>query len=334
MKKFLIISFIVLTFGMAGCGGSSGSSGNDANFENTGGSWDTAKNSVTVGGTDENVMVTTATTITFRASDGNSIVLYYANGYPTKAIVGNETDGYSVIVFGNWDATNNTVDVGFVQADGTISFERDVAVDPTIMARLVSVNASISAAQSMGNAKLFEFLDDLTVGEVWEFAGTAFSAAMCGAAIGTAAATAGVATPGVVLACASTAIYLATELDLIGEDNAAANASGTILTGLDLLDCAGGDPTACAGAAFDIGNVIIGYAEDGTADIDDEAQLAQGAVSSGFGDVKVTLTWDSTADLDLYVRDPDGTTISYQNTTSPSGGQLDVDDRDGKHLLG
>lgn len=49
----------------------------------------------------------------------------------------------------------------------------------------------------------------------------------------------------------------------------------------------------------------------------------------GTGDVQVTLTWDNSADLDLYVLEPSGATISYGNRTSASGGQLDVDDTDG-----
>jgi hypothetical protein len=46
----------------------------------------------------------------------------------------------------------------------------------------------------------------------------------------------------------------------------------------------------------------------------------------GTGDVQVTLTWDSAADMDLYVMDPDGETIFWGNTESVSGGMLDVDD--------
>lgn len=45
----------------------------------------------------------------------------------------------------------------------------------------------------------------------------------------------------------------------------------------------------------------------------------------GTGDIQVTLTWASTNDLDLWVTDPLGTTIYYQNPSSETGGQLDVD---------
>ncbi len=45
----------------------------------------------------------------------------------------------------------------------------------------------------------------------------------------------------------------------------------------------------------------------------------------GTGDIQITLRWSSTADLDLSVIDPNGEQIDFSQTTSSSGGQLDVD---------
>ncbi len=45
----------------------------------------------------------------------------------------------------------------------------------------------------------------------------------------------------------------------------------------------------------------------------------------GTGDVQVTLLWQDDIDLDLYVTDPRGETMWYQNPRSSSGGMLDVD---------
>lgn len=46
----------------------------------------------------------------------------------------------------------------------------------------------------------------------------------------------------------------------------------------------------------------------------------------GTGDVQITLRWDSTADLDLHVTEPNGTEIWYGDKGPTStGGQLDVD---------
>lgn len=43
------------------------------------------------------------------------------------------------------------------------------------------------------------------------------------------------------------------------------------------------------------------------------------------GDVQVTLRWDTIDDLDLFVTDPAGDTVSYEDPFIPSGGELDVD---------
>ena len=45
----------------------------------------------------------------------------------------------------------------------------------------------------------------------------------------------------------------------------------------------------------------------------------------GTGDVQVTLIWNSTNDLDLWVVDPQGEKIYFGQKTSLSGGLLDVD---------
>jgi hypothetical protein len=45
------------------------------------------------------------------------------------------------------------------------------------------------------------------------------------------------------------------------------------------------------------------------------------------GAVQITLAWEGGADLDLYVTDPTGFTISYLDREAPSGGALDHDAR-------
>ena len=52
-------------------------------------------------------------------------------------------------------------------------------------------------------------------------------------------------------------------------------------------------------------------------------------VQAGTGDVQVTLLWQGKADLDLHVRDPQNAEIYYSSRTSPSGGNLDVDQNAG-----
>jgi hypothetical protein len=45
------------------------------------------------------------------------------------------------------------------------------------------------------------------------------------------------------------------------------------------------------------------------------------------GAIQITSAWNTGADIDMYVTDPSGQTISYQNTQSGTGGMLDHDAR-------
>jgi hypothetical protein len=49
------------------------------------------------------------------------------------------------------------------------------------------------------------------------------------------------------------------------------------------------------------------------------------AVSVGTGDVQVSVSWDVDSDVDLLVVDPDGEVVYWDNETSDSGGELDLD---------
>ncbi|WP_378177180.1 YfaP family protein [Aquimarina sp. SS2-1] len=50
-----------------------------------------------------------------------------------------------------------------------------------------------------------------------------------------------------------------------------------------------------------------------------------GGLQGQDGSPRFNLTWSGSADLDLYVRDPSGETLSFSNPQSSSGGALDVD---------
>lgn len=60
------------------------------------------------------------------------------------------------------------------------------------------------------------------------------------------------------------------------------------------------------------------------------ATIRTRVVSVGSGSLQISLTWNTTADLDLWVEEPDGNRIWYvSKVSSTTGGELDVDDIDG-----
>lgn len=62
----------------------------------------------------------------------------------------------------------------------------------------------------------------------------------------------------------------------------------------------------------------------------DNVSLGQGALNSGFGTLKVTMSWNFYADVDVHAIEPSGTHIYYGSKVSyVTGGFLDVDNRAG-----
>jgi uncharacterized protein YfaP (DUF2135 family) len=48
-------------------------------------------------------------------------------------------------------------------------------------------------------------------------------------------------------------------------------------------------------------------------------------ISVGAGEVQVSVSWNSAADVDLHVVEPNGDEVYYGSTTSGTGGELDLD---------
>jgi hypothetical protein len=49
------------------------------------------------------------------------------------------------------------------------------------------------------------------------------------------------------------------------------------------------------------------------------------AIQVGTGQVQVSVSWDEDSDVDLHVVDPDGDEVYWDNTSTASGGELDLD---------
>lgn len=73
-------------------------------------------------------------------------------------------------------------------------------------------------------------------------------------------------------------------------------------------------------------------AEDDSGAVGPFSTVTFDALQVGTGDVQVTLSWDSDADVDLHVVDPSGEEIYFANRSSASGGELDLDSNAGCSL--
>lgn len=88
------------------------------------------------------------------------------------------------------------------------------------------------------------------------------------------------------------------------------------------------------GALIALGIVALGAAGAGAyvatqKDKENQAQPTPAARPTpggpGIGDLSFRLSWTGTADLDLFVQEPNGNVISYQSPMSSTGGRLDID---------
>lgn len=323
--RSVIVSIITATL-FVGCGGGSGGGGTQ--FDNIGASLTTDGTAAVIADTDKNIMTVEEGAVVWEVPGSDNIVIYYgADGYPTRAVIGG-----NIICFGGWDTTANTVNVGFVLPDGTTKTEHNVAVDSAMLARLAGlISSNPTAAQILahdGTQKLFGFSNsDLA----WAagFGGTLLSSALCGAAIGSAMVSAGVTAPGVALACASTLMYFATELEIIDSNNSALAATGGTLLIIDAAQCAGMDPGACAGIVLTATEAVLETASNTTEEHAEQINIIEAGLPYGGGAIQVTLKWEREVDLDLHVRDTNSEEIYWDDKTSASGGFLDQDDRVG-----
>ena len=60
-------------------------------------------------------------------------------------------------------------------------------------------------------------------------------------------------------------------------------------------------------------------------DVSSSQSLPVSSVVVGTGDLQVSVSWNTRADLDLYLQEPGGELIYFVNPTSEAGGVLDLD---------
>ncbi|MBV5313668.1 MAG: hypothetical protein JZU47_10255 [Prolixibacteraceae bacterium] len=178
-------------------------------------------------------------------------------------------------------------------------------------------------------------LKSASTGDILIWTGHAIGIATCVSSLITGVAatatTLGIGTPAaaalIALGCGSTAIGLATEI--IGNEKIADFLNlplKTVKGFTTTVNCVLGKPLSCFAS---VSGLSLSVAGGVLREHEKEVQLAEGVLEGGYGDIQVTLTWDSSADIDLYVQDPAKEWIWYEHNTSVSGGWLDVDDVNG-----
>jgi hypothetical protein len=235
------------------------------------------------------------------------------DGLPYRAYI----NGY-LILFDNF--TSNTVDMAVIAPDGQAEIFREVVVDFPVSPTELSYH------------NLLHLYEDLSTPDAWKWstvlkwAGHGLALGGCAASVIVAGGSLGTLTPLAALGCSSAIIGVM--IDVLDVDNEyielSSNAFGTTISALGCTNLAG-CTTYVLGLALNLGQDAAEFYEEH----EDTVDALEGALKYGYGDVQVTLTWNNTSDLDLWVTDPYGEKIYYLNSTSASGGQLDVDDING-----
>jgi uncharacterized protein YfaP (DUF2135 family) len=233
-----------------------------------------------------------------------------ADGLPRTMVA----DG-TVLVFENW--RNGKVDVGVVSPTGQVQTARDVSTGYT---------GSITGMLGDGTGGFFQLkvsarlLDLATcVVATGQSEGQPFRTKVPESA-GAATSSSATCQSGRVGALAGVTAANQTKL---------ANALTVSAASLGIPGCSSGTIAGCKTRVIENAATTLVAATTRYDQARDVIEVARGAAATGTGDIKVTLTWDNTADLDLWVTDPAGNRLYYANPSVPSGGELDVDDIDG-----
>jgi len=255
--------------------------------------------------------------------DGGQVdVLLDENGWPKEMVIGNV-----VVLFDN--ITERTADVALVLPDGDVKIAR--AVDFAARDTTLSSLARVALGKGQGENEILRTVQ--AFGLALGIASCSFDAALFA---GIAAGATGVGAP---VAAVTIATCLGAVVSILREANppesvvsqVGAETVSAYSAAASLIACNPSPSGAvnCIQAFTGAVSTVADFNDDVRSQMERSRALAEGALRTGNGDVKVTLTWENEADLDLWVTDPSGERIGWSHRGSASGGQLDVDDTDG-----
>lgn len=262
------------------------------------------------------------------AKDGGQMYIMQANELPTQVYMktGPQATGYAVFLdesgrpdravvqghiflFGNFN--ENKMDISVVLPNGEVKIFREI---------ITEVDWNNFSYKDFENVEAWS--------DVIRWTGHVVGAVSCGIGYAAAVPTGGISLALAYVGCGATVVEVATEFlpenfQILG---ATANEIGIVSS---FIGCASSFGIDCV---LDASSLAFSESADMLQEMEeqeDNIRLAESLLFTGSGDVQVTLTWDNTADIDLWVTDPSGEKIYYANSTSASGGVLDFDDTDG-----
>ncbi|MEM6326703.1 MAG: hypothetical protein AAF791_06240 [Bacteroidota bacterium] len=258
--------------------------------------------------------------VLYGPDDEQIVVRMDDTGMPQRLVF----EGY-IVEFRN--VADGQADVAMITPEGDLHVARGVAFTTpfgeSVPLSPRSAKAQTDPARAASFAGLGIGIATCTVSATLSFGGAFFSL--------------GVAAPfaaGVVFGCGSAVV------GVIAEYQRQHGQNGTVLQDTDdafnqisartnFIDCVGRSPLGCIQLALQAIQAAFGEGRITEQQRTELIRQVEAILENGGGAVQVSLTWDTTADIDLWVTDPSGERIYFGNRTSASGGQLDVDDRNG-----
>ena len=245
--------------------------------------------------------------------DDEVVVMYFKdNGLPDKIIVQEH-----VVIFSNY--ADSKVDIAVVSPNGSIEVSRKVPID---------LNDIPSFSQHLESGKVAKtILRKWSKESVLEAAGIVLSVGACA---GAAATGAGLLLLGAVCGNAIYKVYSALQPEKSVPLEGASIGIGIITCGTELVTINPVYVMECGALITHISELALASSDASEERVSDSIQLAEAALEYGTGSVQITLTWDNNSDLDLWVTEPNGEKIWFEDRYSNTGGELDVDDQDGQ----
>lgn len=240
------------------------------------------------------------------ADDEEYSIFFKSSGLPDKVVANNY-----IFIFDNFDGKK--VDIGVLYPSGEIEIIREVESGIN-WDEILLKNSQGTEAWS----------------DVIRWTGRAVGGIPCALSVAATLSTSGIAWPLAAWTCGNYLLGLSSSIATdYGVNNGFTEFVNTYSMASTSLSCGSGEAISC------LSGITSSAFEDWADDLeeieerDSEIQVVVSALEYGYGDVQVTLTWDNTSDLDLWVTDPYGEKIYWYHPYSASGGQLDVDDVNG-----